>query len=260
MNFLRTRCKLADGSEQLPVALMVCNQPLPTDTAPSLMRFDDVLTLFHEFGHALQHMLTEELEPDASGLNNIEWDAVELASQFMENWCYDPPTLRSLACHYETGATLPDELLNPLLAAKNYRSASLLARQLHFGMTDLGLHLAAPPVAAHALCHETAAKILALPLLPEDKFLCSFSHIFAGGYAAGYYSYKWAELLACDAFDAFLPALNPRDEKQISETGMRFRATVLARGGGRDPLEVFKDFRGREPDADALLHHAGLMK
>jgi len=166
--------------------------------------------------------------------------------------------LRTLARHYETSDTLPDELLNPLLATKNYRSASALARQLYFATADLNLHLATPPVASHALCHETGRKILPLAPLPEDRFLCSFSHIFAGGYAAGYYSYKWAELLACDAFDAFLPALNPRDEKQLAEIGMRFRATVLARGGGRDPLSVFKDFRGREPDADALLRHAGL--
>ena len=259
MNFFRTRVILADGAEQLPLALMVCNQPLPTDAAPSLMRFDDVRTLFHEFGHALQLMLTEELEPGASGINNVEWDAVELASQFMENWCYDPPTLRGLARHYETGETLPDELVNALLAAKNFRAGNLLARQLHFGLTDLGLHLAAPPVASHALCHEVAKKVLPLPLLPEDKFLCSFSHIFAGGYAAGYYSYKWAELLSCDAFDAFLPALNPRDETRLAETGARFRATVLAAGGGRDPLEIFKDFRGRDPDPAALLRHAGLV-
>ncbi len=259
MNFLRTRCKLSDGSVQLPVALMVCNQPLPTNGAPSLMRFDDVLTLFHEFGHALQHMLTEELEPDASGLNNIEWDAVELASQFMENWCYDPPTLRGLACHYQTSATLPDELMAPLLATKNYRSASALVRQLHFGLTDMGLHSQTPPVAAHDLCHAEGRKLLPYAPLPEDRFLCSFSHIFAGGYAAGYYSYKWAELLACDAFDAFLPALQPRDEKRLAEIGMRYRETILARGGGRDPLHVFRDFRGHDPDPDALLRHAGLL-
>ena len=258
MNFFRSRCVLPDGTEQLPVALIVCNQPLPAETAPSLMRFDDVVTLFHEFGHALQHMLTGELEPGASGLNNIEWDAVELASQFMENWCYDPPTLRGLARHHETGATLPDDRVDALLAAKNFRSGSALARQLHLGLTDLGLHLAAPPVASHALCHETAARLLPLALLPEDRFLCAFSHIFAGGYAAGYYGYKWAELLSCDAFDAFLPALDPRDETRLAEMGARFRATILARGGGRDPLEVFRDFRGREPDPAALLRHAGL--
>ncbi|MCL1888297.1 MAG: M3 family metallopeptidase, partial [Kiritimatiellaeota bacterium] len=252
MDFIRLRYVLPNGAEQLPVALMVCNFPLPTDATargdarpPSLLSFDDVVTLFHEFGHALQHMLTEELEPDASGIHNIEWDAVELASQFMENWCYDPPVLRGLARHHETGETLPDDLLHALLAAKNYRSGSALARQLCFGLTDLGLHLAAPPVASHALCHDVASKVLPLALLPEDRFLCSFSHIFAGGYAAGYYSYKWSELLSCDAFDAFLPALEPRDEKRIAETGGRFRATVLACGGGRDPLDVFRDFRGR---------------
>jgi len=222
------------------------------------LRFDDIRTLFHEFGHALQHMLTEEFEPGASGIHNIEWDAVELASQFMENWCYDSPTLRGLARHCDTGETLPEALAKALLASKNYRSGSLLVRQLHFGLTDLGLHLATPPVAAHALCHETARRLLPYPPIPEDRFLCSFSHIFAGGYAAGYYSYKWAELLSCDAFDAFLPALEPRDEKQIAKTGMRFRATVLACGGGKDPLEVFRDFRGRDPDPAALLRHAGL--
>lgn len=245
---------------RLPVAYLVCNQTPPVDGKPSLMTFGEVATLFHEFGHGLQHMLTKVDYPKASGINNVEWDAVELPSQFMENWCYERPTLMGMAKHYETGEPLPEHYYQKLLAARTYMSGSGMLRQLHFSLVDLELHHRYQPggeETANDVRHRVAKTTTILSPLPEDGFLCSFGHIFAGGYAAGYYSYKWAEVLSADAFAAFEEAGLDREEA-IASTGYRFRNTVLALGGSLHPMEVFKAFRGREPSVTPLLRHSGL--
>ena len=253
------RKRRPDGSLRLPVAYMVCNQSPPVDGKPSLMAFREVETLFHEFGHALQHMLTTVDIPDVAGINNVEWDAVELPSQFMENWCYHRPTLLSFARHHETGAPLPEDLFAKISAARTYRTGSQFLRQIYFATLDLELHARFDPDRGDvlALQKRVAAENTVLPPLPEDRFLCSFSHIFAGGYAAGYYSYKWAEVLSADAFSAFEEA-GLDEPEQLAETGRRFRDTVLALGGSRPPAEVFEAFRGRPASSEALLRHAGL--
>lgn len=243
-----------------PVAYLVCNQAPPVGDQPSLMSFMEITTLFHEFGHGLQHMLTQIERPMASGIRNIEWDAVELPSQFMENWCYERDVLLGLSRHVETGETLPDEMFEKIRAARTFRAGSDMLRQLYFGLTDLALHHDFDPQAdrnAFDVQREVAARTTVLPPLPEDRFLCSFGHIFAGGYAAGYYSYKWAEVLSADAFAAFEEA-GLDNEAAVQKTGRHFRDTVLGLGGSRPPMEVFSAFRGREPSTDALLRHAGL--
>lgn len=258
----RSRVFSRDGaSPRLPVAHMVCNQMPPVGDKPSLMTFREVETVFHEFGHALQHMLTKQDEGLVAGIRGIEWDAVELPSQFMENWCYHRDTLMGIAKHYETGESLPEDIYQKLLAARTYRAGSLSLRQLRFACLDLELHTKYIPGGSESIydVDQRVSKITqVIPPLPEDRFLCSFSHIFAGGYAAGYYSYKWAEVLSADAFSAFEDAgLN--DEKAVKQTGQRFRETILALGGGKAPLEVFVEFRGREPSPEALLRHNGLL-
>ena len=220
-----------------------------------------VETLFHEFGHALQHMLTTQTCGLVSGINGVEWDAVELPSQFMENWCYHKATLQSIAKHYETGEVLPDELYDKIVAARTYRAGSQMLRQCHFALTDLTLHTSYKPGGEETVFDvekRVAQRTTVVPPLPEDRFLCGFSHIFAGGYSAGYFSYKWAEVLSADAFGAFEDAGLDNDDA-VRETGRKFRDTVLALGGGKDPLSVFKEFRGREPSADPLLRHNGLL-
>lgn len=246
---------------RLPVAYLVCNQTPPVDGKPSLMTFNEVETLFHEFGHGLHHMLTKVEYSGAAGINNVEWDAVELPSQFMENWCYEKPTLFGMAKHYETGETLPEHYYHKLLAAKNYMSGTVMLRQLHFSILDLELHYRYRPGGKETpkdVRDRLAKTSTVLPPLPEDAFLCAFGHIFAGGYAAGYYSYKWAEVLSADAFAAFEEA-GLEDEQVIKATGKRYRDTVLALGGSKHPMEVFKSFRGREPSTAALLKHNGLL-
>jgi oligopeptidase A len=245
---------------RLPIAYLICNQTPPVDGKPSLMNFMEVTTLFHEFGHGLQHLLTKVDYIGASGINNVEWDAVELPSQFMENWCYDRPTLFGMAKHYETGEALPEEYYQKLVDAKNYMSGSAMLRQLHFSLIDLELHHRYDP-AGNETPQQVREKIgettTVMKPLPEDQFLCSFSHIFAGGYAAGYYSYKWAEVLSADAFAAF-EEVGLENETAITQTGKRFRDTVLGLGGSVNPLNVFKAFRGREPKTEPLLRHSGL--
>lgn len=246
---------------RLPVAYLICNQTPPVDGKPSLMTFGEVTTLFHEFGHGLQHMLTTIDFVGASGINNVEWDAVELPSQFMENWCYDRPTLFGMAKHYETGETLPEEYYNKLVAAKNYMSGSAMLRQLHFGMVDMALHHDYQPGGEETpndLRNKIAENTTVLKPLPEDNFLCSFGHIFAGGYAAGYYSYKWAEVLSADAFAAF-EEVGLDNESAVATVGKKYRDTILALGGSLHPMEVFKQFRGREPQTEPLLRHSGLV-
>jgi len=246
---------------RLPVAYLICNQTPPVDGKPSLMNFEEVETLFHEFGHGLQHMLTKVDYPGVAGINNVDWDAVELPSQFMENWCYERTTLMGMAKHYETGEQLPEHYYQKLLAARNYRSGSAMLRQLHFSFTDLELHHCYQPRGEETpadVRNRIAKTTTILPPLPEDNFLCAFGHIFAGGYAAGYYSYKWAEVLSADAFAAFEEA-GLANEQAIAATGKRYQDTVLALGGSLPPMEVFKAFRGREPSTEPLLKHNGLV-
>ncbi|KAK7407173.1 hypothetical protein VNO78_08869 [Psophocarpus tetragonolobus] len=260
--FARSRVLSHDGtSARLPVAHMVCNQTPPVGNKPSLMTFREVETVFHEFGHALQHMLTKQDEGLVAGIRGIEWDAVELPSQFMENWCYHRETLMGIAKHFETGESLPEEVYLKLVAARTFRAGSLSLRQLRFACVDLELHtkyVPGGPDSIYDVDRRVSEKTQVIPPLPEDRFLCSFSHIFAGGYAAGYYSYKWAEVLSADAFSAFEDAGLDNDTA-VKETGHKFRETILALGGGKAPLDVFVQFRGREPTPDALLRHNGLL-
>ncbi len=259
-----TRAKIVENGKtnlRLPVAYLQCNQTPPVDGKPSLMTFREVETLFHEFGHGLQHMLTTVDYAGAAGINNIEWDAVELPSQFMENWCYDRSTLFGMAKHYETGETLPEHYYQKLLAARNYMSGSGMLRQLHFALVDIELHDRYQPGGSETVVDvrkRVAQTTTVLQPLPEDSFLCAFGHIFAGGYAAGYYSYKWAEVLSADAFAAFEEA-GLENEQAIATCGKQFRDTVLALGGSLHPMEVFKTFRGREPHTEPFLRHSGLV-
>lgn len=251
-----------NGKVETPVAFLICNGTPPVAGKPGLMSFDQVHTLFHEFGHGTQHMLTKVGEMSVAGISGIEWDAVELASQFMENWLYHVPTLKNISGHYETGAPLPQEYIDKILAAKNFRSATAMLRQLQFGLMDMELHHRFK-VGGSQTPFDVAMKIAArtspLPPRPENKTLCSFSHIFAGGYSAGYYSYKWAEVLSADAFAAFEDAGLDKPQA-IAEVGRRYRDTVLSMGGAEHPMIVFKKFRGREPTTAALLRHSGLTE
>ena len=249
-----------DDDVRLPVAHLVCNQTPPVGDAPSLMTFREVETLFHEFGHGSQHMLTTQSEGLVAGIRGVEWDAVELPSQFMENFCYDRATLDQFGIHYKTGEKIPEDLYQKLLAARTYRSGSMTLRQIHFACTDLELHARFTPGQGETIFEreaKMAKKTTVMSPLPSDRFLCGFSHIFAGGYSAGYYSYKWAEVLSADAFSAF-EEVGLENEEQVQATGRRFADTVLALGGGLEPLEVFRQFRGREPTVDALLRHNNL--
>lgn len=250
------------GGVRLPCAHMVCNGTPPVGDKPSLMTHNEVTTLFHEFGHALQHMLTTESCGPVAGINQVDWDAVELPSQFMENWCYDKKVLRKIGKHFETNEPLPDDLYEKLVASKNFGSGTRYLRQCHFAMTDLELHARYIPGsgadAVFATERAIASKTMIMPSIEEDRFLCGFGHIFAGGYSAGYYSYLWAEVLSADAFGAF-EEVGLEDEAKVAECGKRFADTVLALGGGSAPLDVFTKFRGREPEVDALLRHNGLV-
>lgn len=255
------RHRLSNGQLVLPVAYLICNQSPPLGDTPSLMTFSEVETLFHEFGHGLQHMLTRIEQPEAAGINGVEWDAVELPSQFMENWCYDKKTLTSMARHWKSGEPLPEEEHTKLLLARNFMAGANTLRQVHLALTDLQLHAnwhLESGISPEQMRREIAKTTSVLPLLEEDSLLCSFSHIFAGGYSAGYYSYKWAEVLSADAFAAFEEA-GLDDELAVQEMGQRFRATVLSLGGSEAPQQIFEAFRGRAPSAQALLRHSGLL-
>ncbi|KAF0697957.1 Aste57867_11387 [Aphanomyces stellatus] len=262
MNTCVNRSKLlgCDGSSgRLPVAYLICNQSPPMGKTPSLMTFREVETLFHEFGHGLQHMLTTVDYGSAAGINGVEWDAVELPSQFMENFCYHKETLVSISGHYETNAPLPHDVYEKIKAARTYMAASGMLRQLNFGALDMYLHHRYDPTTESIfdVQQRLAERFSIMPPLPEDRFLCSFSHIFAGGYAAGYYSYKWAEVLSCDAFGKF-EEVGLDNDAALQATGRLFRDTVLALGGSQHPLQVFESFRGRPQRIDALLQQYGL--
>jgi oligopeptidase A len=262
MDAVLPRKRRADGMIINPAAYMVCNQSRPEGAdRPALMTHSEVTTLFHEFGHALQHLLTTVELSAASGIHNVEWDAVELASQFMENWCYHAPVLRRMSRHFETGDTLPDTLIARIIDARTFRAGSATLRQLFFGAVDMELHARYTeddPRTPNAIKDALAPAYSVMPVLPEDRFLCGFAHIFAGGYAAGYYSYKWAEVLSADAFAAFEEAgLDNPDA--LEAVGRRFRGTILAQGGARHPMDIFRDFRGRAPAPDALLRQLKLL-
>ena len=248
------------GDNIIPVAYLICNQTPPSNGKPSLMSFDEVQTLFHEFGHGLQHMLTTIDLPQAAGINNVEWDAVELPSQFMENWCFDKNTLLNIAKHWETGEKLSEEDYNKLCENRTFNCGLATLRQLHFAITDLRLHSNISEYQGKdpdQVRRNIAKSTTVIEPIVEDKFLCCFSHIFAGGYSAGYYSYKWAEVLSADAFSMFEES-DLSNSKNVRDIGKRFKDTVLSLGGSLSPLEIFKLFRGREPKTDPLIRHLGL--
>ena len=248
------------GVVDLPIAFLICNGTPPVGGKPGLMSFDQVHTVFHEFGHGLQHMLTQVGEMSVAGISGIEWDAVELASQFMENWLYHVPTLKAISGHFETGEALPQKYIDKILAARHFRTATAMMRQIQFGLTDMALHHSYQTGGKENIfdvAMRIATRTSPLPPRPENKTLCAFSHIFAGGYSAGYYSYKWAEVLSADAFAAFEDA-GLDDPAAIAKVGRKYRDTVLAMGGAEHPMTVFKKFRGREPTTAALLRHSGL--
>jgi oligopeptidase A len=262
MNDVRGRKLRANGTVQTPVALIVCNFASGVDGKDAMLPHDDVITLFHEMGHALHHLLTEVDELEVSGISGVEWDAVELPSQFMENFCWEWQVLPALTHHIESGEALPRPLFDKMLAAKNFHSGSGLQRQLYFSIFDMALHQKSEAVSAGDLTTfaQAVQQELALPLPPEyNRFPQSFSHIFAGGYAAGYYSYKWAEVLSADAYAAFEEAADQTGHSVVNaEVGARFRKEILAVGGSRPAAESFAAFRGRAPAIDALLRHNGL--
>jgi len=251
-----------DADSSLPVALFVMNARPPADGRPGLMSLDEVRTLFHEFGHATQHMFTEIDEGGASGMNLVEWDSVELASQFNEYWMEHKPFLRALTAHVDTGEPLDDETLDRIIDSRNFMVANAMLRQLHFAKSDLTLHqrfgIDDSIVDPQALDIELGNQILVTPRLEGESMLPAFGHIFAGGYAAGYYSYKWAEVLAADAFAAFREA-GLDNEAELAEVASRFRETVLGLGGSRPAAEVYRLFRGRDATPDALLADQGLV-
>jgi oligopeptidase A len=249
------RRRRADGSLQLPVAFLVCNFTPPTGGQPALLTHNEVTTLFHEFGHGLHHMLTRMECADVSGINGVAWDAVELPSQFLENWCWEPEALGLISGHYETGEPLPQEMLDKMLAAKHFQSGMMMLRQLEFALFDFRLHHEYVPgkTDVQAVLDGVRAEVAVLQPPRENRFQHGFTHIFAGGYAAGYYSYKWAEVLSADAFSRF-----EEDGIFNPETGRAFREAILEQGGSRDPMELFVRFRGREPKVDALLRHSGI--
>ncbi len=243
---------------QLPVAFVVCNFPGPAGGDPALLSHEEVITLFHEFGHALHHLLTRVDYPPVGGINGVPWDAVELPSQLLENWCWEPEALALISGHYRSGEPLPAPMLERLRAARNFHCGMKMVRQLEFALFDFRLHHEHAPergAQIYQTLEEVRERVAVVRPPAWNRFAHGFSHIFAGGYAAGYYSYKWAEVLAADAFSRF------QEEGVLNaETGASFRDQVLANGGSRDPLELFVAFRGREPRIDALLHSSGIAR
>jgi len=258
MDGMRDRWARPASRVQTPVAHLVCNFAPPLEGKPALLTHDDVLTLFHEFGHGLHHMLTQVNDLGVSGIAGVEWDAVELPSQFMENFCWEWEVVQRLTAHVDTGAPLPRALFERMLAAKNFHSGLQTLRQVEFSLLDMRLH--AEPGSEARIAQVTAEvkdEVAVTETPPFSRFLHSFSHIFAGGYAAGYYSYKWAEVLSADAWSAFEEAAHDGSVLDVT-TGRRYRQCVLEAGGSRSAMDSFKAFRGREPRIDALLRHHGL--
>ncbi|MFM5087250.1 oligopeptidase A [Aeromonas media] len=245
-----------DGSLQKPVAYLTCNFNGPVDGKPALFTHNEVVTLFHEFGHGIHHMLTRIDVAGVAGINGVAWDAVELPSQFLENWCWESEALAFISGHHETGEPLPADLLEKMLTARNFQAAMQMLRQLEFALFDFRLHREfdpANPEQIPALLSEVRSQVAVMTPPAFNRFQHSFSHIFAGGYAAGYYSYKWAEVLSADAFSRF-------EEEGIFNpaTGQSFLKNILEKGGSKEPMELFRAFRGREPKVDALLRHSGI--
>ena len=245
-----------DGSLQKPVAYLTCNFNGPVDGKPALFTHNEVVTLFHEFGHGIHHMLTRIDVAGVAGINGVAWDAVELPSQFLENWCWESEALAFISGHHETGEPLPADLLEKMLTARNFQAAMQMLRQLEFALFDFRLHPEfdpANPDQIPTLLSEVRSQVAVMTPPAFNRFQHSFSHIFAGGYAAGYYSYKWAEVLSADAFSRF-------EEEGIFNpaTGQSFLKNILEKGGSKEPMELFRAFRGREPKVDALLRHSGI--
>lgn len=261
MDDVRSRWQRPDnGQLQTPVAHMVCNFADGVDGQPALLTHDDVITLFHESGHALHHLLTQVTEKDVSGINGVEWDAVELPSQFMENFCWEWDVLRHMTAHVKTGEPLPRALFDKMVAAKNFQAGMQTLRQVEFALFDMLLHTQAAPSGDYlALLQQVRDEVAVLPTTPYNRSTNTFSHIFAGGYAAGYYSYKWAEVLSADAYAAFEETHNP-DGSHSRATGQKYLHEILERGGSRSALENFTAFRGRAPQLDALLRHQGMAE
>ena len=254
MDEVRSRWARPEGRQQTPVAQLVCNFASGVGGKPALLTHDDVITLFHEFGHGLHHLLTQVDELGVSGISGVEWDAVELPSQFMENFCWEWEVLQQLTCHVDSAAALPRDLFDKMLAAKNFQSGMQTLRQIEFSLFDMRLH--AEPGSdslIQALLDQIRAEVAIVPAAPFNRSQHSFSHIFAGGYSAGYYSYKWAELLSADAWSAF-----EVEGVFNADTGQRYLHNILEVGGSRDAMDSFMAFRGREPTIDALLRHQGM--
>ena len=256
MDDCRGRHRYQNGELQTPVAYLTCNLTPPIGEQPAMFTHDEVITLFHEFGHGLHHMLTQVEHIAVSGINGVAWDAVELPSQFMENWCWEREALAVIARHFQSGATIPDDLQHKMQAAKNFQSGMQMIRQLEFALFDFRLYAEYDPqqgARTQQILDEVREQVAVLKPPAFNRFAHGFTHIFAGGYAAGYYSYKWAEVLSADAFATF-------EENGIfdTHTGHAFLHTVLEQGGSREPMELFVAFRGREPNIDALLRHSGI--
>ncbi len=258
MDDCRVRRITAKGETQLPVAYLTCNFSAPVGENPSLLTHSEVVTLFHEFGHGMHHMMTKVTCAPVSGVNGVAWDAVELPSQFMENWCWQEEALAFISAHFKTGESLPPEMLEKLLAAKNFQSAMMTVRQLEFALFDFRLHLEFDPNLddqVQTILNEVRNEVAVVPAPEFNRFQHGFSHVFGGGYAAGYYSYKWAEVLSADAFAKF-------QEEGIfnRQTGEKFLTSILEVGGSVDPMDMFVEFRGREPEIDALLKQDGILE
>jgi oligopeptidase A len=265
MDDVRARWLRPDnGVLQTPIAQLVCNFASGVDGKPPLLTHDDVTTLFHEFGHGLHHMLTQVNERDVSGISGVEWDAVELPSQFMENFCWEWDVLKHMTAHVDTGEPLPRALFDKMTAAKNFQSGLQTLRQIEFSLFDMLLHTEYHAAIAKtgdvmALLGKVRAEVAVMPSPPFSRTPNTFSHIFSGGYAAGYYSYKWAEVLSADAYAAFEETVGADGEPNI-ETGRKYRQAILEAGGSRSAMDSFKAFRGREPQLDALLRHQGMAQ
>ncbi|MDM0044067.1 M3 family metallopeptidase [Variovorax dokdonensis] len=252
-----------DGRLQTPVAHLVCNFAEGVQGKPPLLTHDDVITLFHETGHGLHHMLTQVSERDVSGISGVEWDAVELPSQFMENFCWEWEVLRHMTAHVDTGEPLPRDLYDKMIAAKNFQSGLQTLRQIEFSLFDMLLHTEydatkAEPGGVMDLLRKVRDEVAVMPSAPFSRTPNTFSHIFSGGYAAGYYSYKWAEVLSADAYAAFEESADEQGRPSV-ETGRRYRTAILEAGGSRPAIESFKAFRGRAPQLDALMRHQGMV-
>ena len=270
MDDVRTRWLRPDtGQLQTPVAHLVCNFADGVDGKPALLTHDDVTTLFHEFGHGLHHMLTQVNEHDVSGISGVEWDAVELPSQFMENFCWEWDVLKHMTAHVDTGEPLPRALFDKMLAAKNFQSGMQTLRQVEFSLFDMLLHTSHNPADdLMGLLNEVRREVAVITAPAYSRTAHTFGHIFSGGYAAGYYSYKWAEVLSADAYAAFeetAAAAGDTGEADAKttvtvETGRKYRQAILEAGGSRPAMESFKAFRGREPTLDALLRHQGMAE